>query len=654
MSSQPAHGAARAAQRRDGTPLCDALPEMGFPQLKELAREFLLDKVPTAAVTNITFARQTPHYGRFRGLAAAKAKASGDGDFPVIFAFHGTNECNLKSILIDGLDPSLRSGQAHGPGEYFSTDLGTALHYSKGACAVLVFAICTSGIGYSGNSIVVVADADYQLPIAAVRLDGSKVGAFGYRTPTAPPVVQLQGSNAVLSVSGGKFTEDDLKKLREKIPAIVDAHAQEASVRVVALEFNDGVLPGSHLFDAFSWQLKSLPRPNVCIAYHDTKEDAMADVLVYGLESREGETVYGADLSMREHFPASLASSTAYRRVFAKGTGAGSQATLLVFGLLMDPSSFSCGEKSFSQRRSNTMLPLARLTIGKLPTFGQHRSFDTGLRKLGTRPAPSIFAKTPKTSKLLAKAPNPPPALLRRSAKANAAPQAKGQARDVGSADAEAGDIPHASLLRRYRLWRARSSPGQQHSSPTLSSSPGGPSASPGAPPFPRPPAAAGLAAQLGTTPHRTAAPGPAPPFAPAPRSARRVSGAPGGAVEIPAAPDGAQDRADAQGDAQNRPGRQHPGGAGLSAFATDFYSAAPRRNGGAGEGGALAAGPGEQLSDFAKAFYASPPIEDDEDAADAADALGDSAPPMLSEFAVDFYGTVDTDFADPSPPSAP
>lgn len=39
------------------------------------------------------------------------------------FAWHGSpGLTNVKSICWDGLDPGRRSGQAHGPGEYFSTD----------------------------------------------------------------------------------------------------------------------------------------------------------------------------------------------------------------------------------------------------------------------------------------------------------------------------------------------------------------------------------------------------------------------------------------------------------------------------------------------------------------------------------------------------
>ena len=45
--------------------------------------------------------------------------------------FHGTHENNIPAILKNGLDPKKRSGQAYGPGEYFSTDPGTSTGYCK-------------------------------------------------------------------------------------------------------------------------------------------------------------------------------------------------------------------------------------------------------------------------------------------------------------------------------------------------------------------------------------------------------------------------------------------------------------------------------------------------------------------------------------------
>lgn len=45
--------------------------------------------------------------------------------------FHGTREANINKILSNGLDPSMRSRQRYGPGEYFSFDPKISLNYCK-------------------------------------------------------------------------------------------------------------------------------------------------------------------------------------------------------------------------------------------------------------------------------------------------------------------------------------------------------------------------------------------------------------------------------------------------------------------------------------------------------------------------------------------
>jgi len=55
--------------------------------------------------------------------------------------FHGTHTSNIESILKDGLDMNKRSGQAYGPGEYFSMHPGTSISYCKGGLELLVFVV---------------------------------------------------------------------------------------------------------------------------------------------------------------------------------------------------------------------------------------------------------------------------------------------------------------------------------------------------------------------------------------------------------------------------------------------------------------------------------------------------------------------------------
>ena len=86
-----------------------------------------------------------PIYDEFISACRAQPHLS------VAIVFHGTkSEAAEDNILSGGLDPTKRSGQVYGPGEYFSTDIFTAMRYSnrigaaalpKGEGSVLVFAV---------------------------------------------------------------------------------------------------------------------------------------------------------------------------------------------------------------------------------------------------------------------------------------------------------------------------------------------------------------------------------------------------------------------------------------------------------------------------------------------------------------------------------
>ena len=68
-------------------------------------------------------------------------------DKTVRIVFHGTAEANVDIICEKGLDPTKRSGQAMGPGEYFGLDFNTALGYCKGGKKMLVFAVLADKSG---------------------------------------------------------------------------------------------------------------------------------------------------------------------------------------------------------------------------------------------------------------------------------------------------------------------------------------------------------------------------------------------------------------------------------------------------------------------------------------------------------------------------
>ncbi len=82
-------------------------------------------------------------------------------------AFHGTPESNIDSICTTGYDQKKRSGQAHGPGEYFATSPNTPLAYCKGGKKLLLNELL---LGQNGThhtthgDIVVMKNPAHDLP----------------------------------------------------------------------------------------------------------------------------------------------------------------------------------------------------------------------------------------------------------------------------------------------------------------------------------------------------------------------------------------------------------------------------------------------------------------------------------------------------------
>ena len=82
-------------------------------------------------------------------------------------AFHGTASKNIASICQNGYDPKLRSGQAHGTGEYFATTPDTPLSYCKGGKQMLLNELLLGQHGThhtKHNAIVVMKDSAHDLP----------------------------------------------------------------------------------------------------------------------------------------------------------------------------------------------------------------------------------------------------------------------------------------------------------------------------------------------------------------------------------------------------------------------------------------------------------------------------------------------------------
>ena len=97
-------------------------------------------------------------------------------DQTVKLVFHGTPEQNVNAICQQGLDPKRRSGQAHGPGEYFAgaghSQISVA--YCQGGKKMIVFAVLVdrSGLTCDKGSIVVVNRPEHQLPLFVLTFNG--------------------------------------------------------------------------------------------------------------------------------------------------------------------------------------------------------------------------------------------------------------------------------------------------------------------------------------------------------------------------------------------------------------------------------------------------------------------------------------------------
>lgn len=105
------------------------------------------------------------------GLASLRLTDSSQSEF----AWHGTSSvANVKSICWDNLSPQKRSGQAHGPGEYFSTDANVSNSYagSTGYLVVFLLLLGAHNTTASGTYRVVNNPVDgktmYCLPLGVV------------------------------------------------------------------------------------------------------------------------------------------------------------------------------------------------------------------------------------------------------------------------------------------------------------------------------------------------------------------------------------------------------------------------------------------------------------------------------------------------------
>ena len=123
-----------------------------------------------------------PCYEKF---AASLQTLPRDAELGLVF--HGTAEQNIDAIACDGLDSKKRSGQAHGPGEYFAKNPQISVGYCKGGTEMFVFlvvvpkrvaaAVATRAARVPAN-FVVVQNNSHQIPLGTMFFDSVDKGVL--------------------------------------------------------------------------------------------------------------------------------------------------------------------------------------------------------------------------------------------------------------------------------------------------------------------------------------------------------------------------------------------------------------------------------------------------------------------------------------------
>ena len=108
---------------------------------------------------------------RTNGDATEENREAAKSELCVRIVFHGTHEKNIESILSNGLDPQMRSGQAYGQGEYYASSPAMPVGYCQGGKKMLVFAVISAQTDIRTKEVVVVRKSERQLPIATLSFE---------------------------------------------------------------------------------------------------------------------------------------------------------------------------------------------------------------------------------------------------------------------------------------------------------------------------------------------------------------------------------------------------------------------------------------------------------------------------------------------------
>ncbi|GIQ85200.1 hypothetical protein KIPB_006835, partial [Kipferlia bialata] len=113
--------------------------EFDLDNLFDQGRKFVNDQWGISGMSAYPLISVVKNPGLERGCPSMQRycnaiKASGKRwhDIDTLFAWHGTSERALPSVCHQGFDPSYRSGQVYGTGEYFGQTAGISLSYSNG------------------------------------------------------------------------------------------------------------------------------------------------------------------------------------------------------------------------------------------------------------------------------------------------------------------------------------------------------------------------------------------------------------------------------------------------------------------------------------------------------------------------------------------
>jgi hypothetical protein len=145
-------------------------------------------------VRGVRLLRSLHSLTRVYSAAVTRGAACADDDYHAssfnphdgMFGWHGTSKDAIPEICASGFDTARRSGQVHGPGEYFSQHYQVSMGYCEANCSQMVLAyvfkgpftchsdgfcvVCNNPPSHSGVS--------FCLPVAIVTFDRANVKPF--------------------------------------------------------------------------------------------------------------------------------------------------------------------------------------------------------------------------------------------------------------------------------------------------------------------------------------------------------------------------------------------------------------------------------------------------------------------------------------------